>query len=370
MITFLLDARFARAGALDGLGRYVWNVARHLPAALGADERLAVLCMDDDLPAYRAALPGALVRGTDVPIASAAQHRAWPVIVSELRPDVVHYPQLDLPPVPRGVAAVATFTDFTPLEVPDYFGRGRGWRAVVASGLYASTAARADVVTTLSRTIAREALARFPRLAGRVVVTPPGPSLAHHVDPAVRARGVFVYVGNHRPHKRVPFLLGAFARARERLPELQLLLLGRSDPRFPEVGSLLRGRLGAGVQLIEGPSDADIAAQVARARALVVPSVGEGYGFPVTEAFGVGTPAVVADAGSLPEVLDGGGLVVAADDVDAWAEALGRLATDDELWSRVAARAAAVVAGLSWRSTAESVLGSWRQALARRRENV
>ena len=80
------------------------------------------------------------------------------------------------------------------------------------------------------------------------------------------------------------------------MPFASLVLVGRSDPRFPQVGNLVRGPLGAGVSIIDNADDTAVAGWLAAATALVFASRGEGFGFPVTEAFGQGTPAVVADA--------------------------------------------------------------------------
>jgi len=70
----------------------------------------------------------------------------------------------------------------------------------------------------------------------------------------------------------------------------------------------------------------------ARASALVLPSLNEGFGYPPLEALRCGTPAVVSRAGSLPEVLGEAALFV--DDplsVEEWVERIGRLLADSSL---------------------------------------
>ena len=64
---------------------------------------------------------------------------------------------------------------------------------------------------------------------------------------------------------------------------------------------------------------------------VAVASITEGYGLPVIEAMSHGVPVISSDGGALIEA--GGSLVehVAARDVAAWAEALGRHLDDDEL---------------------------------------
>ena len=368
---FLFDVRFARPASLDGVGRFLWSTAHEIPRLLDAHERLTLLCHPDDVAAWRGAVQGAAVVAADLPIASIAQQQRWPGIVAALAPDVVHFPQFDLPAVPAGTAAVATLYDLTPVDEPRYFGDGRSARRLVAAGLLASACARADRITTLSHASAAIVAERYPRSASRLRVTTPGPSPLARTKGAERTTTTtqparFVYVGNHRPHKRIDVLLQAFALVRSRLPAAELVLLGRGDARFPEVPRLLRGPLAAGVLAIDDANDDDVADTIAGSTALVFASVGEGYGFPVVEALGLGTPAIVADAGSLPEVLAGAGLVVPPDDLEAWAAAMIRMATDPALRAACVARAVDVVAALSWTATAAQTVTVWREALRQR----
>lgn len=364
MTTFLLDARGLSPSSDDGSGRVVRALVRHLPHALAPDERLVVLAPATtcDLLSAETTAPRLAFLPCEIRTASLEQHASMPRVVAAIAPEVWLYPQYDLPPVPRGTAAVAIVHDLTPVFEAGYFGPRRGLRQIAAGALVASTCARAAVVVTDATAIRSELCRLFPRYAGRMDVIPPGPSYLPSPRPTPRERDRFVYVGNHRPHKRVPLLLQAFAIARRRRPSLRLVLAGRSDPRFPEVPRLLQGALGDGVTLLEGPTDLEVATALASSRALVFPSVGEGFGFPVVEALSVGTPCIVADAGSLPEVTGPAGLVIARDDVRALADALVRLAEDDTLWQRLATEAAPTLARYSWERYADAMLATMRAA--------
>jgi len=67
---------------------------------------------------------------------------------------------------------------------------------------------------------------------------------------------------------------------------------------------------------------ADLARELRSAHVLAFPSYFEGFGIPALEAMAAGLPVVVSDRTSLPEVVGDAGLVVPADDVGAWADAL------------------------------------------------
>lgn len=366
MTRFLCDVRFARPHTLDGVGRFLWSMARHLPEALRPGETLTLLAVDDDVASWRAHVPGVRVVATSLPTASWKQQVQYDHVVSGVGgegADVVFYPQYDVPHI-DGARIVCCVYDLTVIDEPTYYGRGRWPLRLLAGALLARGCARADRIVTLSRASANALEARYAGTRGKVRVVTPGPG-ATTVTPTTPQFLDFVYVGNHRPHKRLPLLLRAFSGVRKAHPEARLTLIGRPDARFPEVPSLLGGPLGDGVELVVDASEEEAATRIARASALVFASVGEGFGFPVVEAFALGTPVVVAAAGSLPEVAGAGGIhVVPPDDVDAWRAALERIGTNRSVRDAHAAAGRQIVAQLDWRRTASDLVEVWRETLA------
>lgn len=78
-------------------------------------------------------------------------------------------------------------------------------------------------------------------------------------------------------------------------------------------------------------------ALIGHARALVMPSLAEGFGLPVAEAMALNTPVAASDRGALAETAAGAALAVDPEDVAGLASALRRLATDDALCAALAA---------------------------------
>jgi glycosyltransferase involved in cell wall biosynthesis len=87
------------------------------------------------------------------------------------------------------------------------------------------------------------------------------------------------------------------------------------------------------------PDDAALAALLAGARLVVVPSRSEGFGYPLLEAFAAGVPVVAAAAGALPEVSGGAAHLVPPGDADALLDGIARVHADEGL------RAGLVAAG-------------------------
>ena len=119
--------------------------------------------------------------------------------------------------------------------------------------------------------------------------------------------------------------------------------------------------------------DADLPALLSGALAFVFPSLYEGFGIPVLEAGACGVPVITSNTSSLPEIAGDAALLVDPHDVDAIAEAMRRLVTDDALRSELARRGLENVQRFSWEKCARETLavlaGSWKLELERKRSS-
>jgi alpha-1,3-rhamnosyl/mannosyltransferase len=108
---------------------------------------------------------------------------------------------------------------------------------------------------------------------------------------------------------------------------------------------------------------ASLPALYSLARVLVLPSFYEGFGLPALEAMACGTPPIVSDRSSLPEVVGDVGLLIDPDDPGTLLKALDRV-LDDETW-HAAQRSASLrrAALFTWERTAQIVLNTYRSCL-------
>ncbi len=104
-------------------------------------------------------------------------------------------------------------------------------------------------------------------------------------------------------------------------------------------------------------SDEDLRSVVAGAEAVCMPSVYEGFGLPVVEALAAGRPVLASDIPAHREVAAGHAVLLPADDVDAWAQALvaGRPVGDGAGGREWAAR-------FTWRASASAHLQAYARA--------
>ena len=93
----------------------------------------------------------------------------------------------------------------------------------------------------------------------------------------------------------------------------------------------------------------DREALYAGARALVLPSLDEGFGLPALEAMSAGVPVVASRRGAIPEVTAGAAALVEPTDVEGLAAALLRMLQDDSHASDLAQRGVERARAFTWR---------------------
>lgn len=173
-----------------------------------------------------------------------------------------------------------------------------------------------------------------------------------------------LYVGSENPRKNLPFLLRAFARLRQDMPNVRLVWVGAVQ-YLPQAHVLEREirELGLADAVLHFPAvpDEDLVLFYNRADLFVFPSLYEGFGLPVLEAMACGTPVVCSDAASLPEVADDAALRVSPSDEEGWAEAMHRALTDIHLREELRARGLERVRLFNWERTAEETLQVYRE---------
>ena len=101
--------------------------------------------------------------------------------------------------------------------------------------------------------------------------------------------------------------------------------------------------------------DEDLRALYSDALCLAYPSLYEGFGFPVLEAFACETPVVTSKLSSMPEVAGDAALLVDPYDVAALSAALGRLLSEPDLRAELVARGKRQVAQFTWQRTARDL---------------
>lgn len=236
---------------------------------------------------------------------------------------------------------------------------------------------RADAIVTNSEATAREVVAAFPEVAARVTVTPFGTpewALRRFAErPPTRrsADAPFLFVGTLEPRKNLERLLAAYERLlavpsrppHEEVPPLEIIgARGWNDRTIQR--RLRRLIAGGKVRTLDYLEADQLAERLAGARALLYPSLHEGFGFPILEAMAAGTPVLTSARGAMAEVAGDAALLVDPMSEEAIVAGLERLIREPDLAAELVARGRHRVQRWRWRDTAEATVAVYRRLLA------
>uniref|UniRef100_B0T6Z1 Glycosyl transferase group 1 n=1 Tax=Caulobacter sp. (strain K31) TaxID=366602 RepID=B0T6Z1_CAUSK len=263
-------------------------------------------------------------------------------------PAIMHW-TYPLPLRLEGALNLYTLHDLVPLRLP--------FTTLDDKGYYDRLIRRclltADHIVTVSEASRRDILDLFPVDPDRITNTyqavsaprtPPldGPALAGRLRALfdLRPRGYFLFFGAIEPKKNVGRMIEAYLAAELETP---LVLVGPRAWKADDELRLLEGAHGTRLKGVERIRRIDylpaehLEALVRGARAVLFPSLYEGFGLPALEAMTLGAPVMAGAAGALPEIVGGAARLVDPHDVDAMAQALRELDGDEALRARLSA---------------------------------
>jgi len=279
---------------------------------------------------------------------------------------LVHLPA-GLGPVRPLLPMVVTIHDTIALRFPELF---RSWHRHYSRVVLPRLARSAAAVITVSQAARADLVEQLGVAPERIVVVPNG----------VDAR--FVPLAADSDEARA-------VAARYRLPPHFVLAVGAIEPRknLPRILDAVRQLRGrgatAGITLVHAGPEGWLAEDVQRdaarflgyvptadlrvlyglARALVYPSLWEGFGLPVLEAMACGCPVVTSTVSALPEVAGGAALLVEPTATEELAAAIERVWTDEGLRRDLAARGRTRARAFTWERTARETVAVYERVL-------
>ena len=193
------------------------------------------------------------------------------------------------------------------------------------SRLYRSVLRRSSGIAVLN-TNALEVVERMNLSIPIRILPNPGPvTIEATQGPGDKRRPKAVFAGAVGYRKGVDILLDAWAEVRKAVPDAELVIIGPSDARSPEIAERARG-------YAIGPRNSrEVQEAIGEAAVAVLPSRGEAMPMFLIEAMGLGVPMVVTDVGAMPELARDAGIVVGVGDARALADALITLLSNPTL---------------------------------------
>lgn len=252
--------------------------------------------------------------------------------------DIFHVTDFKI--IPMKCPVVATLWDAIPLAHPEW--SGRGLKAWASQSLIKKSLQYANRIITASKHAAIDAMTYYGVDETKISILSCGvddkwfEEIDDHIATYVikkyglKERGYFLSVGTIQPRKNIDRLIDAYlALPLSIRQERKLVLVGRygwdCETLIQRIKQL--SQEGQIIWLSNVASDEDLRFIYSKAGAFVFPSLYEGFGLPVVEAFACGIPVIASNQTSLPEVTQGAAIEVNPYEVGEMTDAMQLLAT-------------------------------------------
>ena len=358
----------ARAIGYRGIGTYSRNL---LLRFAHTDIEFVVFRQDDEEAIIPPVGSISLVSANMDPLRPGSR-KAFQTLVEQSGVDLLHVPS-PWAPTPVSVPLVATIHDVTPLLYPRSLGpmtRMRYKRQL------ARTVEEASRIITVSK-ISYSTLSAYGRVnPAKMRVIQNGVSEDFHrqedeaVLTAARQRYSLperfaFWAGDFRPEKNLEFLVQAWSRLQKRLIEpLPLVLAGTQSGQFRKIRKAAAAAgIGERVLFPGFIPPQDLPAVYSAATLFVFPSLYEGFGLPPLEAMACGTPCIVSNSSSLPEVTGSAALLFNPTSLEGLEDCVVRLLTDQALYEELQREGLRQSSLFSWDRAARETLAVYRGVL-------
>ena len=211
---------------------------------------------------------------------------------------------------------IITVHDLMVLNLPCYFGnsviRNAFSRLLFRRALLRSIShAKAVAVPTMATKL--DMLRKFSSSSNKIFITGEGQALFNSpVKNGKPRENFFLYVGNARGYKNIPRFLTAYGRlwAMDRTTP-QLVMVVRKDRAWNHFRKHLDSNPARGnIKVLTYIKDDELRELYLSCRALLIPSVYEGFGLPALEAMATGAPVMASKATALEEVVGNTGILI------------------------------------------------------------
>jgi glycosyltransferase involved in cell wall biosynthesis len=310
------------------------------------------------------------------------EQRLLPARMAEDGVDLAHYPCNTAPVFSHPSPSVLTLHDVIALTEPkrlQSMSPAQTWQWLIAryaSSVIPKAVERAGAIITVSHFEKEQIRTVFQIPAERIFVTP----LA--VNPMMRPltceeeadRGQqiladlgvdapFLFAMGYEPRKNMAGVMQAYRILHDAHPGVKLVaVIGHAATRLQWQKWITEQGLDGSVLLLGSISQEALIVLYNLAEAFLFPSLREGFGLPPLEAMACGTPVVVSDRSSLPEVVGDAALIVDPTEPQQIADACRRVLEDQALAVELRAKGLQRVRKFSWAETARLTLHAYSAA--------
>lgn len=267
---------------------------------------------------------------------------------------LIHYPDYGAPLI-SSKPTVITLHDLAHFRYPVTFGLAQGaWKRCMTR----LSVKRADTIICISEFTKKEAIELLKVPPEKLKVVHSGVRFEKIGNPYPGMKEPYIlYVGILQPRKNVLRLIRAFNEIKKQGLSHKLLIVGKKGWLFDDIFNEVKVLNLAKEVIFTGfMPDSYVANLYKCADLFVYPSLYEGFGFPPLEAMACGTPVIVSNVSSLPEVCGSAAYYVNPYNEDDIAKGIYKILTDENYSHELVERGLERVKTFSWEKTANEML--------------
>jgi len=299
-------------------------------------------------------------------------------ILQRYRPSIYHSLHDFLPfCVPRTVKTVVTVHDFNWIQRPSIAAPvpWKGWmNSLYGRPMYAQMVRVADHIVCISNQTRQDLFYLYPENQKQVSVIHNGVSREDFNSGKVSADirryrecRFILSVGHGRPYKNPEGTLCAFAQIRRepRHADVRLLVVGRGDTRSRLQALARQLNIENHIDYAGLVSNAELAFLMKHALLLSFPSLWEGFGLPVIEAFAFGCPVIASNVASLKEIATGAAWMINdPSSVAEIANAMRTIINDNSVRERLRKQGLKKAKHFTWDRAAQAYVKIYKQLMS------
>jgi glycosyltransferase involved in cell wall biosynthesis len=163
----------------------------------------------------------------------------------------------------------------------------------------------------------------------------------------LESKKYLLFIGTVQPRKNLKRLIDTFPDIQNK--QIELVIIGKLGWGYED----LQINKQPGVKFLQYVDDDERDILLKSALAYVQPSVTEGFGLPILEAFSAGIPVVSSSGGALAEVVGDAGLLFDPFSMPEMKNQISKIVSDDDLRNKLIARGKQRLMNFSWKKAAQ-----------------
>ncbi len=360
----------ARMIGHPGIGRYIKNLLNAM-TQLNSKHEFILFGDRQKLVPFTLHLTSKNIIHWNAPVYSVKEQISCPFKSHGL--DIIHIPHFNVPfGVDKGMGIgkgkeklIVTIHDLIYTKFPEYL---PFLKRKIAGYLIRKAIKKSATIITVSENTKNDILEILPSLSQKTEV------IYEAADPVFKViddkiylekikkkhslpEKIILFVGSLKKHKNIERLLDAYSKAKKRTP-CNLVIIGRYHSKEPDILKAIKSH---GVIYLGEVSAGDLIGIYNLSTMLVMPSLYEGFGLPVLEAFASGLPAIVSNSSSLPEVAGDAAILFDPYNVDDLAEKIYKVFSDENLRERLIKKGFRRCDNFSWEKAAMKTLNVYER---------